>query len=331
MALPMSTFRFEPIALQIAKLVSLDRLLSPDEAEALAGGDGDGGEAQPPLPADVQAFSACYRAVTRAGWRLMGAPQFERLSRMYDRFAKEFMPGGPPMSPVYDSYATQHMLSEVPQGVANETPYSVLARLTSGQPQHDQAHRLARALADSHLDLYRVTRAEGLSAELERMRGEGTLSVGLTGPFLRTGDRMLARVLPFGSGFFIADSPYLLKAPDAEWLEYLARASGEAGSKGASGEASRGGSSAKLTSKQLARLRQKKKAAAAQQAPEAVVVRHLKYGRSERYWLDYIMDGYAGERRGIVFLAGIPDRPETLPHHDDFDVEASSEAPAAPP
>ena len=25
------------------------------------------------------------------------------------------MPGGPPMSPVYDSYATQHMLSEVPK------------------------------------------------------------------------------------------------------------------------------------------------------------------------------------------------------------------------
>lgn len=311
---PMSTLRFEPIALQIAKLVSLDRLLLPDELEKED-------DAQPPLPADVQEFFACYTAVARAGWRLIGAPQFERLSQMYDAFEEEFSPGGPPMSPVYDSYATQHMLSEVPHGLANETPYSVLARLASGQLRHLQVHQLAQALVAAHMDLYRVTRAEGLSAELERVRSEGTLSVRLTGPFLRTGDRMLARVLPFAGGFFIGDSPYLLKAPEAEWLEYLARVSGEAPASGTSGEGPHAGSSAKLSSKQRARLRQKR-VAAAQQAPADAVVRHLKQGSSERYWLDYIVHGYAGERRGIVYLTGIPDRPETLPHHADHDAGA---------
>jgi hypothetical protein len=321
----MSTFRFEPIALQIARQVSIDRLLSPDGGVEEASDD----EAQASLPADVLKFLSCYTATARAGWRLVGAPQFERLMRMYDRFEEEFMPGGPPMSPVYDSYATQHMLSEVPHGVANETPYSVLTRLTSGQPRHEELHRLARALADSHLDLYRVTRAEGLSAELEKIRGAGTLSVRLTGPFLRTGDRMLARVLPFGNGFFIGDSPYLLKASDAEWLEYLARASGGVSSNGTSEADPRAGSSARLTSKQRMRLRQKKQASAAQEAPDSAVVRHLKHGRSERYWLDYIMDGYAGQRRGIVYLAGVPDRPEALPHHAEYELEAESEAPAA--
>jgi hypothetical protein len=96
---------------------------------------------------------------------------------------RQFMPGGPPMSPVYDSYATQHMLSEVPNGPADETPYTVLARLISGRPRLERVHRLALALADSHLDLYRVQQAQGLSAELARIRGEGTLSVRLTGPF----------------------------------------------------------------------------------------------------------------------------------------------------
>jgi hypothetical protein len=30
------------------------------------------------------------------------------------------------------------------------------------------------------------------------------------------------------------------------------------------------------------------------------------------------MDAYAGERRGIVFLAGVPDRPELLPHSAEY-------------
>jgi hypothetical protein len=44
------------------------------------------------------------------------------------------------------------------------------------------------------------------------------------------------------------------------------------------------------------------------------VLRHLRHGASERYWLEYILAAYAGERNGIVRLAGVPDRPETLPH-----------------
>jgi hypothetical protein len=49
------------------------------------------------------------------------------------------------------------------------------------------------------------------------------------------------------------------------------------------------------------------------------VIRHLRYGASERFWLEYVMEGYAGGRRGIVRVAGVPDRPETLPHHPDYE------------
>lgn len=41
------------------------------------------------------------------------------------------------------------------------------------------------------------------------------------------------------------------------------------------------------------------------------------------------MDGYAGERNGIVLLAGVPDRPESLPHNA-LHVPAESEAKAPP-
>jgi hypothetical protein len=121
---------------------------------------------------------------------------------------------------------------------------------------------------------------------------------------------MLARVLRVGDVSFIADSPYLLKASEQDWLDYFGRvAGGDAPVKEAGGVAA----NAKLSPKQRARLQQRK-AAGRQGAPEAAIIKHLKYGRSERFWLDYIMDGYDGERRGIVYLAGVPDRPETLPH-----------------
>jgi hypothetical protein len=40
------------------------------------------------------------------------------------------------------------------------------------------------------------------------------------------------------------------------------------------------------------------------------------------------MDAYAGERRGVVFLAGVPDRPELLPHSHEY--QGASE-PGLPP
>jgi hypothetical protein len=278
-----------------------------------------------PLEPDVEDFMLHYMAVVRAGWQLLGAPQFDRLSRLYAQFEQEYAPGGPPMSPVYDSFAAQHILGQVPQGLAAETPYSVLVRLTSGDVSRQRLHQMARALADAHPDLYRCTKVDQTLAELEPLRGGPRFLVRLTGPFLRHLDRALARVVRFGDGAFMADSPYLLAASDADWLEYLDRAARPAGSLPDTSPSGQPAARARprLTSKQLARRRQQK--ATAQQAPaDAAVVRHLKFGTSERSWLDFITNGYAGERRGIVRLAGIPDRPETLPHHDDYDVATAA-------
>lgn len=330
----MSSVRFEPVAMQVSKLVSLDLLLPPNVLE-LSREDQAPGADQSPLEPDVELFMAHYLALIRAAFQLVGAPQFARLSRLFDQIQNEYTPGGPPMSPIYDSYAMQHILGDVPTGLANESPHSVLARLLKSDPARAQLQRLAQALADSHLDLYRVTRAAGVSAELEPLRGGAAFPVRLTGPFLRTEDRILARVLPFGDGHFIAESPYLLKASEQQWLEHLervhrAQAAGPRGGPAARPGEKRKPPSAKLSAKARARLLQQQRLAAREQAPDAVIARHLKYGSSERYWLSFIMDGYAGERRGIVYVAGIPDRPTSLPHHEDYEAEAPGPAAASP-
>ena len=135
--------------------------------------------------------------------------------------------------------------------------------------------------------------------------------------FLRAGELAFARVLSLGSDHFLVEPPYLLRASDRDWLEYFQRIAPDEASP-PSATHHRSPSHAKLTPKQRARLRQKK-AAQRHQGSEATLLRHLKHGSTERYWFEYIVDAYAGERAGVVYLAGVPDRPETLPHHDAFD------------
>ncbi|MEO7035677.1 MAG: hypothetical protein ABI548_17235, partial [Polyangiaceae bacterium] len=117
--------------------------------------------------------------------------------------------------------------------------------------------------------------------------------------------------LQFDDRFFIADSPYLLQASEDEWHQHLARIVAQ--QQGAA-SASAPQKASKLSSKEQARRRQKDKARTNRNEPEEIIRRYLKFGPSARYWFDYVMDAYAGERRGIVFLAGVPDRPELLPH-----------------
>lgn len=308
---------FAPIAAQLARSVSLDDLFPLAAVEdALRGHRENTSQSnEPKLPNDVLPFFGHYLVVTRAAVQLLGAPAFDALTRFHDQIEDEYMPGGPPQSPVYDSFAMQFVLSAVPQGIANETPYSVLARLLLRDPSRARLQSMAQSLADSRFDLYRVKGASSHTAEIESVRGGGTLSVGLTGPFLRIGDFGLMRVLQFDDRSFIADSPYLLNASEGDWRQYLARIVAQqqgAASPPAPQKAS------KLSSKEQARRRQKDKARASRNEPEEIIGRHLKFGPSPRYWFDYVMDAYAGERRGIVFLAGVPDRPELLPHSHEY-------------
>lgn len=277
---------------------SLERVAHPDpESE------------DPRWGAELRDFMAHYTEVAQVGHMLLAAPAFEKLAKLGRELEDEFASGGPPLSPVYDSYSVQHLLAEVPQGLAGETPYSVLARLSSGDGARARLCEMARALAASHLDLYRVLEVESLRAQLLPLRGGEAFHVRLSGPFLRRGDVMLARVLAFGSERFIADSPYLLAAPEQEWLDYLQRVAAPGESPSAPASEPARPSHAKLSPKQAARRRKQQKLQAARRAPDEAVVAHLKHGASPRYWLEFIMDGYAGERNGIVLLAGVPDRP----------------------
>jgi hypothetical protein len=317
------THRYEPIAMQIGRHVSPATLLPKellDEVRAQQAGRAPG---EPVLCAETADFTFHYFTLAHAATALLGAPPFAPLAELMDRIEDEYMPGGPPMSPIYDSFYVQHVLSSVPVGPAEETPYSVMARLTRGAPERARFHALAQSLAESHFDVYEVTAANGaLEAELAPLRGGSAIAVRATGPFLERGDLVMARVVAFEGGYFVADSPYLLKAPRQEWLEYFDRVA--ATHRPAATPGPNASPKGTLSPKQQAKWRKQQREKARDVDPDVALRRHLKRGSSECFWLDYAMDAYAGERRGIVYLAGVPDRPETLPHSSPYrpDVEA---------
>jgi hypothetical protein len=319
-----SVVTFAPIAVQLARSVSLDELFPRSAVEEMLREQRERApeSTEAKLSSDVEPFFAHYCVVTRAAARLLGAPAFERLARLHEQLEEEYMPGGPPMSPVYDSFAMQFVLGAVPQGIGNETPYSVLARLLLRDPSRARLQCMAQSQADARPDLYRVRSVSGHDAEVELVRGGGVLGVKLTGPFLRTGDFALMRVHRFDDQLFVADSPYLLQASEEAWREHLDRVVvRQQGPASASAPQKAG----KLSSKEQARRRQKDKAKASRNEPEEIIRRYLKFGPTERYWFDYVMDAYVGERRGIVVLAGVPDRPELLPHSSEYQGAAPPE------
>jgi hypothetical protein len=42
--------------------------------------------------------------------------------------------------------------------------------------------------------------------------------------------------------------------------------------------------------------------------------RHMKYAPTRDYWNEFVLEGYVNHRTEAIFLAGLPDVPESRPH-----------------
>ena len=51
-----------------------------------------------------------------------------------------------------------------------------------------------------------------------------------------------------------------------------------------------------------------------QQARVEDYERHMKYGPTRAYWNDFVFEAYVNHRPEAIYLAGLPDVPESRPH-----------------
>lgn len=207
-----------------------------------------------------------------------------RIARQYfkamDKLEEEYMPSGPPWSPLTRSYFSYWQSFDYPFGKARETLGSIFYDLA----QHSKLDRIVveatAALNASRVGIYEVLETKGgVITSKELLTNALFHSTCLAGYQGRPGDLVFARIVPSLSGpegpSLILTTPYiLLNYKPEDWLAFFLR----------------------------------------QGVDEAGLYGFFKYGPAEKYWHDYIMDGYVNFTSDRVYLTGIPDMPESLPH-----------------
>ena len=227
--------------------------------------------------------------------QVMDLPMCAELADAYSNAQEEYMPSGPPMSPLTTSYFFGWGVFDSAAGPAKETLGSVAIDLCRAIGTEPSLVRLFEHMQASRMGLYVHEGVDGSHVMLrEFVTGTLHRCISPAGYMGSPGEIWFVRVLPepyesLPMGYSLAfNTPYVIgryhgqfaSADHGEWRAFLDRTIPKTGIADA-GEA-------------YAHL--------------------LKYGLSRNYWNDYLMDAYVNHRHDMIMLAGIPDMPASLPH-----------------
>jgi hypothetical protein len=196
-----------------------------------------------------------------------------------------YLPSGPPMSPLTTSYFTCWALFDACTGSAHETIGTTVLELGAAFGMSPELWRLIQSLQDSRMGIYIHRGVEGSLVVLEDIVTGGICRA--ISPAGYRGDRnelWYVRLLPppiSGSLEHVAfTTPYIILQPEVrDWLAYFSRTF-----------------------------------AHNQQARVEDCERHMKYGPTRAYWNDFVFEAYVSHRQEVIYLAGLPDVPESRPH-----------------
>jgi hypothetical protein len=201
----------------------------------------------------------------------------------------EYQPGGPPLSPLTASYFTMWALFDVQFGQSHETIGTCIQRIG---PLIDMPPWLLDVIDLMQRSTMGVHVHCGTEGRLVRLRALGSQEMKLchvpSGSVGRAGDLWFVRLLPPSNAMFdyhiVFNSPYVLvEVTERMFADYLIREIGRLGS----------------------RTRPAKLEASAYV---------MKHGPTPNHWNEYIFCAYTGHQHDAVFLTGIPDIKESLPH-----------------
>ena len=215
--------------------------------------------------------------------------QLPPMSRFVDLVGKaedEYLPSGPPMSPLTTSYFTCWALFDACIGESRETIGTCMIAVTREIGLSPDLLRLIKAMQESRMGFYMHQGFEGAYTVLREMvTGIECRAIVPSGHQGEKGELWFVRVLPppmpGSSPHVVFTTPYLILRPDPEeWLAYFART--------------------------LPKI----EPADAKRAYTIL----MKYGPKRNYWSEYILEAYVNHQKEVVFLAGLPDVEETRPH-----------------
>lgn len=230
-----------------------------------------------------------YAYVTNWVVGLIEAGQDVReLGRHVGRIAsaeEEYLPEGPPMSPITRSMFGAWSLWDLTVGVKRESLGSIVLAIGRVQGLDPLFLGVLEKLVESRLGLHvHEGTSHGVVTLRELVTGEQRTCVCPAGYEGEPGEVWLARVLPPPvetlAEAVVLTTPYVVLNPGpAGWQAYLDRM-----------------------------------LPAIASDPRAAYARLMKRGLNERYWLEYVFEAYANHRTEAVFLMGLPDVAESRPH-----------------
>ena len=199
----------------------------------------------------------------------------------------EYMPSGPPMSPLTVSYFTAWAFFDLRFGRDFETIGSILLDVGKSLGLSPLNIAVARQFQQSRMGIYELCGTDTDRCRLRELITNDEFSCVVPSGYPgRVGELWYVRLCPpiAGYDYHVAfTTPYILQnTSQADWVAYLER------------------SLDTLTGHDL----------------RSKLFQLLKYGRHTNGWNEFIFQGYAGCESSAVFLTGLPDVPKSLPHAD---------------
>ena len=259
---------------------------------ALEAGFGGGG----PVPDKFADLDPCHgiymlaeNIVSLMAESISGMREAKGFARIVGDAEDEYMPSGPPMSPLTVSYFAMWAFFDVRFGSSRETMGNCILRLA---PEFDFPSWLTNAIKRMQLSRMGFYVHCGSEGEVVLLREVGAQEIvpcavpaGYTG---YAGEIWFVRVLPppheMCPRHIVINTPYVIRNwPERAFIDYLER--------------------------ELARMM-----AGKPPRKEDLHGHLMKYGADPNHWNEYIVCAYSGHQHEAIFLTGIPDIRESLPH-----------------
>jgi hypothetical protein len=243
-------------------------------------------------------YLATQNMVSYLAEELSALPELHEYAEIVGQTEDEYMPDGPPFSPLSRSYFTTWAFFDAPFGPDRETIGTCLLDIGPELGLSVDYMAAIRLMQHSRMGIYEHQGVVGERVHLgELISGRSYTCLVPAGYLGHAGELWYARVLPppfaDADDSVVVTTPYCLIAPGKkEWTAFLERTMLKTG--------------LPLSTPALTET------GIVTGYPALEVL--MKYGLSPNYWHEFIFLAYVNYRSNVVFLTGLPDIPASLPH-----------------
>jgi len=218
--------------------------------------------------------------------QLTGLKEMARFVKLISKAEEEYMPSGPPMSPLTASFFTCWAFFDASVGLAEETIGTTTMAVGTAFGMHEELVRVIGSMQESRMGVYAHEGVEQDTVVLRELVTDTVCrAIVPSGYRGRKGELWYVRVLPPAlpgiAEHVVFTTPYQLLEPGKrEWEAYFDRTLPDAPIRN--------------------RI--------------AGYEHHMKFGPARGYWPMFVLEAYVNHRPDIIFLEGLPDMPESRPH-----------------